>query len=469
MTHVKTYLFPALLFFLLQPPAGKAQAVLTLRGALSIAAGNYQLLQAKENYANASRSAIETAQREGLPDVTLSAQQAYGSLNGVNGLSSGISGITTITSGPVLPTQNWNGSFGALYVSNLNWNIYSFGLQHAKVAAAKGQYERDKSDLEQEQFQQQVRVATAYLNLLSAQRMRIAMEKNLQRAMDLSYSIHSRTDNGLNAGVDSSIANAEVSRARLSLTDAINNEQAQASQLAVQMGITPQPFVLDTGFIAHIPANLLTRAGDTLAQQPILQFLQKRIDLNNLQTAYLSKSRFPRVELFGVLQDRGTGFGSSYGASNPNDYSKNYFSGVSPVRANYLVGIGVTWNFTELGRVKSRVRSQQYIGNALGNEYELEKNNLRNQLAFSNQQIVNAIKKYNEVPFQMQAASDAYLQKKALYENGLATIIDVAQTLYTLNRAEIDRDIACNAVWQAVLFKAAATGNLSDFLNQLPN
>jgi hypothetical protein len=38
--------------------------------------------------------------------------------------------------------------------------------------------------------------------------------------------------------------------------------------------------------------------------------------------------------------------------------------------------------------------------------------------------------------------------------------------MYTLNRAETDRDIAYNNVWQALLLKAAAAGDPSIFMNE---
>src|SRR5258708_18575806 len=163
--------------------------------------------------------AFITAKKDALHDFTLAAENAYGTLNGMNGLSSGQTGIADITAGPVTPSQNWNAAFGALYVSNINWNIYSFGLQRSHVAAAKGQNNQDLADLRQEQFRQQVRVTGAYLELLSAQRLRLAMEDNLLRASQLRDIILRRTENGLNPGLDTSIANAASSTPRLSLID----------------------------------------------------------------------------------------------------------------------------------------------------------------------------------------------------------------------------------------------------------
>jgi len=53
----------------------------------------------------------------------------------------------------------------------------------------------------------------------------------------------------------------------------------------------------------------------------------------------------------------------------------------------------------------------------------------------------------------------------ALYKNGLANIVDFTQALFELNRAEVDKYITSNNVWQAILFKAAATGDFGIFIN----
>jgi outer membrane protein TolC len=66
----------------------------------------------------------------------------------------------------------------------------------------------------------------------------------------------------------------------------------------------------------------------------------------------------------------------------------------------------------------------------------------------------------------VKAASDAYTQKEVLYKNGLATIVDVTTASFILNQAETQRDIAFNNVWQALLFKAASSGDFGLFFNE---
>jgi len=450
---------------------------LTLPAALRIAIANYPKIKAAQNIANASALELKAARQDGLPDLTAGAELAYGTLDGLNGHAGGEPGLTTLTNGPVTPQQNWNAAFGALYLTNIDFNLYSFGLQRAHVAAAKGQYDQDKSNLDQQIFQQQVQVAGAYLALVAAHQVRLAMEANLARTLDLRDVILARTLNGLNAGVDSSIADAEVAKARLTLIDAKNFEQQQANRLSIQMGITPEALrqyaatnqpgaiQLDTTSVQKLPGNLLETAGPNLANHPGLRYLASQITTSNLNASYIQKLGLPRLSLFGVGQERGSGFGPKY-ATDLNDYTTNFFTGIQPQRANYLLGLAFTWDITNLGRSHSRAAAQRERSQAFAQEYELEKNTLINQLSLSDQQIRNALDKYKETPFQLQAATEAYTQKKALYENGLNNIVDVSQTLYLLNRAEIDRDIAINAVWQALLFKAGAQGNLTPFLQQ---
>ena len=446
--------------------AQNAGSTLTMKEALNIALNQQQILKAKDNYAKASAEGITAAKRDGLPDFILSAQQAYGTVNGLNGSPSGLTGLISTTSGPVSATQNWNTAFAAIYSSEINWNIFSFGLQKAHVAEARGIYDRDAADLEQEKFQQQVKAAGAYLNLLAAQRLHYSMNVNLSRVLQLRDVILLRTVNGLNAGVDSSIANAELAKARIAVTDAISYEQKQAAYLAVQLGINQQDFTLDSAYINQLPARLPRHTVDDISNHPELRFLAARVKTSDLAATYLSKTSLPKVSLFGALQGRGSGFGTGYNPAEPGSYSQDYFNGVEPIRGNYLVGVGVTWNLGDLGRVSSRAKSQHFQSNGLINEYHYQENNLTNELAEGNKQLINALEKYHEVPIQLKAATDAYEQKKTLYSNGLATIVEVTQTLYDLNRAETDKDIASNAVWQSLLYIAGSSGDLNLFINQ---
>ncbi|HEY0608939.1 MAG TPA: TolC family protein, partial [Chitinophaga sp.] len=409
---------------------------------------------------------------EYLPDLNLNAQNSYGTINGQNGPFWGYKGWTTGASGQPLPTQNWNAAFGGLYLANISWDLVTFGRQQAKVALAKEQHATNTADLEQERFEQQTRIAGAYLNLLAAQRLRGSMDANLRRTEELKRMIVARALNGLNAGVDSSIANAEVSKARLSLIDAQNYELAQSNKLAEMMDVPPQSFTLDTFFVARIPPELmqpLLTTDSVLKEQPLLRLYQHRILLTESNRRLISRNVMPRLSLMGVLQTRGSGFAYDYGAStaDKDHYSQGWWDGVHPTRTNYLVGLNLSWTVTDLLRTHAQVARETHNAAGLRHEYSQVYSRLQHQLQLANDQLANAVRKYVEAPLGVKAAGDAFLQKSTLYENGLSNIADLAQALYNINRAETDRDLAYNGVWQALLYKAAVTGDLNIFLNQL--
>ena len=61
------------------------QKVLDIKQAEQIALSNYGTIKAKANQLNASKASLKETKTEYLPDLNISAQQAYGTVNGTNG------------------------------------------------------------------------------------------------------------------------------------------------------------------------------------------------------------------------------------------------------------------------------------------------------------------------------------------------------------------------------------------------
>ena len=440
---------------------------LTLKDAVNTALNNYGTVKAKANYLKSSQASAKEASTYHLPNLNLAAQQAYGTANGQFGPVIPIGGFSVASSGPPFLTQNWNAAFGGLYLANISWDFFTFGRVRENVKVAEAQVLQDASDLDQEKFQLQVKVSGAYLNLLAAQRLVLSQQKNLDRATALNQVVLARAKNGLNPGVDSSQANAEVSSAKIALTNAINYEADQATQLAQLMGTPYQKFMLDTIFVNRIPASLSDSIPTSEDQHPVLKFYQSRINVSKQQEKYIDRFKYPVFSFVGVMQSRGSGFNSNYSQLNPDAFNHDYWNGVKPSNSNYLLGVGVVWNLTNPIRVHQQVTAQEWTSRGLQNEYELVSEQIKTQLALADEKIKYAVANYNEAPIQVKAASDAYLQRSVLYKNGLTNIVDVTQTLYVLNRAETDRDIADSNVWQALLLKAAAIGDFSFFENEI--
>ncbi|CAM3440547.1 TolC family protein [Flavobacterium chungbukense] len=453
-----------LLFFLIFASIGYAQT-LSLKEAIKTGLENYGSIRAKNNYTNASKETLKQSRRDYLPNLNLSAQQDYGTVNGQNGPLYGFGGLGVASSGLPLPEQNWNSAFGALYLVNMNWDFFTFGKTQEKINLSKIDVQAKEKDLQQEKFQQEIKISAAYLNLLASQRLLISQQKNLSRAEVFKKTAAARVKNGLLAGVDSTLATAEVSKAKIALNLAKNFVKEQNNKLVDLMGVTPQDFVADTLFVTQIPKELIqgNAANDSL--HPLLQLYKTKIDYSNQQVKLFKRFYYPTMSAFGVLQTRASGFENSY-ATDQNAFSRNYWDGVNPDRTNYLVGVGITWNLTTPFRSSKQVSAQKFVSQALQEEYNQADRELKSQLNFAEDKIKITLENYAEAPIQVDAAKRAYVQKSTLYKNGLTDLTDLTQTMYVLNRAEIDRDIVNNNVWQSYLLKVAATGNFDLFINE---
>ncbi|WP_166922238.1 TolC family protein [Flavobacterium poyangense] len=452
------------LFFLIFASIGYSQT-LSLKEALKTGLENYGSIKAKNNYASASRETLKQSRRDYLPNLNLSAQQDYGTVNGQNGPLYGFGGLGVASSGLPLPEQNWNSAFGALYLVNMNWDFFTFGKTQEKINLSKIDVRAKEKDLKQEKFQQEIKISAAYLNLLASQRLLISQQKNLARAEVFKKTAAARVKNGLLAGVDSTLATAEVSKAKIALNLAKNFVKEQNNKLVDLMGVASQDFVTDTLFVNQIPKELVNNNIATDSLHPLLQLYKTKIDYSNQQVKLYKRFYYPTMSAFGILQTRASGFDSSY-AVDQTAFNRNYWNGVNPDRSNYLIGIGITWNLTTPFRSSKQVSAQKFVSQALQEEYNQADRELKSQLVFAEDKIKITLDNYAEAPIQVKAAAQAYLQKSTLYKNGLTDLTDLTQTIYTLNRAEIDRDIVNNNVWQSFLLKVAATGNFDLFINE---
>jgi len=465
---IRCLYLPVLGFILLLLPIQMlyAQAEpLLLSDVINTGLNNYQSIQAKRNYYNATVAMVQNTRNEYLPNVVGSLQQDFGTVNGQFGPLTGYGALGVSSSGPSNISQSWHAAFGSSYLINTNWEVFTFGRLTSKIKWYQAQANRDSADLTQEQFVQSVRISSAYLNLLIAQRLISTAKANVERVMFVQRAVLARTRSGLNAGVDSSIVNAEVSSAKLALINANNNELQVRNQFAQSINITPTQFVLDTSFFHNIPSELNTTVD--VSQNPQVKYYQTRIDVSNQEADYIKKSILPGLNLFGIFQTRGSGFDYDYSPVLNDNYSKNYFTGITPKRMNYATGISIAWNILSPKKISEQVRSQQFLTRAYENEYDLVTTQLKAQLILADEQLQNSLQSYKEVPMQYKAASDAYLQKSVLYKNGLSNIIDVQQALYLLNRAETDLAVSYINVWQALLQKAAASGDFNLLLRQV--
>lgn len=441
---------------------------ITLAEAISRSLSHYQGLATKQYQLEAAQEAATSARDAYLPDVTASVQQSFGSVNGAFGpqLVPGAYGIAS--TGPIAPAQSYNAAFGASYFLGFNWELFTFGRAGARIDYADASAARASADLDQERFVQRVRVAGAYLDLLVAQQLVRVASSNLERAASVESSVLARSRTGLVPEVDRSMASAEVSRARLAVVDAREREQRTATQLAIYLGATARDgdvpaFSLDQAYLSSAPARFSTTA--SVESNPQLAYQRARVNEADRLVEATSRAIRPGLNLVAGYNLRASGFDSGYTPANGR-YSTQYFDGTWPDRSNFIVGLTLSWNLMSPLKNRGATASTKALAAAARSDRDELESQLRNEVSLADARIQNMLELVHEVPLQLSAAEDAYKQKKALYDNGLTTLVDVQQALYALDRAEVDRSVAYAGLWQALLQKSAAVGDFELFFAQ---
>ncbi|HJD75746.1 MAG TPA: TolC family protein [Bacteroides reticulotermitis] len=226
-----------LLMLLLLCKAMPAQTSLSLQDALRIATVNYESIKAKKNYLKASEATEQASRRDYLPDLKFSAQQSYGTINAQNGPMYGFGGLGVASTSMPLAEQNWNSAFGSLYLANINWDFFTFGQISNSINLSRLSKEKSHADLQQEVFQHQIRTISAYLNLLAVQRMVFVQQKNVERAEVFLSTVQSLANSELKPMVDASLAQAEVSNAKITLIKMQDKELELSKEIAVLLGV----------------------------------------------------------------------------------------------------------------------------------------------------------------------------------------------------------------------------------------
>ncbi|AZB10346.1 TolC family protein [Chryseobacterium sp. G0162] len=449
--------FRALILWLSCPALSFAQLT-SLKDVLLRAEKNYQSIQKKEISIQASNERLKLQKTYYLPEITLMAQQSFGTINAQNGPMYNMGGSGFASTSMPLAEQNWNSGFGSLYLTNINWNVYTFGKLKTKENVETADTEIQKADLKQEIFQHQIKAAAAYFNLLVSQRLESVQLENHKRS-EVIYSIaQARANSGLIPEVDASLAKAEMSNAQTAIINANDHVLEYNKKLSDLLAENFTDYQLDHYFSKNTPS--LIQETSSIDSHPTTLFIVQKINKSKQQEAYLHTSGLPSLSFFGAFQGRGSGFGWNYVQDN-SAYSQSYLKGVGIDRMNYIVGLNLSWNLTDFYRNSSRVNEQKLITKTLDLDYQQLQQELYNQQNLSELKYKNALSKITESKIQLQAATDAFNQQKALYENGLTTIVDFTQALYLLNRAEINYEIAQNNSWQAVVLIAASTGDIS--------
>lgn len=439
-----------------------------LKDAMELARQNYPAIKSKMAGKESAQYELNATQNNFLPNFTVQGQITDATSNQVRGTFFPNEGTAIPSSGSIKVNGYTSDAVWTSFATGLvNWKFFSFGKYRASVDAARAGMSVAEADYQNEIFQHMIRVGDAYLLSLITDDMLKSQRSNLARVKALREVTVSYTQSGIKPGVDSSLVNAEYSKATLQFLEAQRIAREQKVYLKELLGIQgPASFTLDTTvFLKQVPQQI--EAAGNFTANPRLTLFKSIVALNEAKVSAIRKRELPSFSFLAAGWARGSGISDRLQDNGNFVYNSSFSAGI-PFRAyNYMVGVSTIWNITTLVKTGNEARAQRSVARMAQERYNEEELKVESEVERARLRYEAALEAARQAPIQLGAAQDAYGQAKARYNAGLNTILELTQTYALLNRAEVDASLAKGNVWRAILLYSAATGDFELFTKNL--
>ena len=437
-----------------------AQQHLSLQNLIDASRANFPVLKQKLSLINANKAAIADIKHSFLPQLKFSEQLNIGSDNSLAGSYLPLA-ATPSTSGGVRSDNNFQPATGNIAVLYSDYELANFGLNSARLSNAQTYVNLSEADLQKEAYLLDVNIARLYLNIQKGQYRLKADAQNIERYQSIFNVIRALTLSGLKAGSDSSLAKAELSKTRISYNQTLGSINQLKQQLAYLTGISATNCTIDT--LANNPLisqPIISSFIVDTVNNPLIDYYAKKKAIFLSNDLLIKKSYLPKIVLAGSTWMRGSSI-------QYNDNYKSLVTGLGYQRFNYTVGVAFTYSLFNGIYKKDKLAINRYQTEAT--DFELQQQKLA--LNASSLQADNALQTTQanllELPIQLQSAQDTYQQKLAQYKAGIISLIDLTNASFVLYRSQTDYIETISDWYLAQLDKAAATGNLNQFIQTI--
>lgn len=448
-----------LVFALILFGQASAQQRYSLQSLIDSSKRYLPLLKQKQALVQASTAVITETRHSFLPSLKASEQLNIASNNSLAG-SLFTFGITPSSSGGIRAENTMQPATANVAVVYSEYELVNFGLNSAKLQAAKSFQELYKSDLQKDEYTVQSNIVKLYLNILKQQYRLSADLQNIQRYQSIYMVIQSLTASGLKPGADSSLALAELSKTKINYNQTLGKLNELKVQLSFFTGIESKQLSVDTtNGLFRKKASATSFAIDT-SSNPLLTFFEQKRNVFSVNENLIKKSYLPKITLAGSVWARGSSI-------QFNDQFKSLGTGLGYQRFNYALGVAFTYNLFNGIYKKDKLAINKFQLQASEHELMQQQLVLKNASAIADNMLDVTQRNLLELPVQLQSAEAVYNQKMAQYKAGLISLIDLTNATFVLYRSQTDYIETMGDWYLAQLDKATATGNLNQFIQTI--
>lgn len=414
----------------------------------------------KQALVSAADATVTDTRHNFLPRLRLSEQVNIGTDNSLAG-SYFTYGITPSTSAGVREDNTLQAASGNLGIVYGEYELVNFGLKNARIQNAQANVSFRQADLLREEYFLASSIARLFFSILKNQYRLSADKQNIERYQEIFTIIKALTSSGINAGVDSSLAKAELSKTIISYNQTLGKINELKEQLSFFTGISASRLQIDTAgyhFTTVNPSRQLLIM-DTI-NNPVINYYQRYQDLFTTTEKVIRKSYLPKLLLNSAVWLRGSSI-------QYNDQYKSLSMGLGYQRFNYVAGLAFTYDLFNGIFKKDKLTINRFNREAARAQLQQQKLLLTSASNSADQALLTIQANLNELPVQLSAAESTYRQKLAQYKAGIISLIDLTNASFVLYRSQTDFIETVSDWYITQVDKAEATGNLFQFINSI--
>jgi outer membrane protein TolC len=418
------------------------------------------LLMQKKALVGAALAGVTDARHTFLPTLNAIDELNVASANSLPGAYESFGIIPSISSS-VRTANTYQAATGDIAILYSEYQLVNFGLRKATVQNAQSILGVQQADLDMQTYLVKAQISKLYFNLLKTEYQLGVEQQNILRYITIDTVINALTVSGIRPGVDSSLAKAELSSARVAYNQQLGILGQLIQQLAYLTGIPAGQVDIDTtGRRFTLPDPALLNSSANPLSNPLIGYYQKEMQYYQSNENLVKKSYLPKIFLSEGAWARGSSI-------DYNDQYKDLATGIGYQRFNYMIGITFAYDLFDPVHRKDKLTESRFLTQASDFAMQQEELTLNSDEARAMEAIKEAQSNLQEIPIQMQAATDAYNQKVAQYKAGIINLVDLTEASYVLYAAQISYVETLNDWFLASLDKATATGNLDQFIQRI--
>ena len=452
-TAIVCFLCASVVSFATPSAEAAPSRTLSIEEAIAHALAHHPRIRTSQAGEAAGDARVDEAEARKLPDVGVSLQVNRSTGNTVPGAFLPQTGFVPIAGAPrgrTFDGGEWQ-TGGSVWAS---WDVLSLVRQAAAVDVALAAKREAEIGTSARRFEVAYAVADAYLNVLGAEETVKAMHAYVERTRVFAGIVKTLVAQELRPGADAARVDAEIAVAQTDLARAMQSEDVRRAQLSEALGGTDERVEVAAGGLLGPVDDERPSGTATTAQHPLVLEAASAVARTREQKSATELEYLPRLDLVASLWVRGSGY---YGSAA---------DGLAPDIPNWAAGAVATWAFSDLPRVRARVRAAAATEAAAASRRDETTLAVESQLRAAVAVLDGAVKVARNTPPALASAKAAETQASARYKAGLASEIEVADAQRLVVRAEVDDALARLDVRRAALLVARAKGDLAPFLTR---